>query len=686
MNEEHLQLVPLGIRGAELGEFHALTLKNQTRVRELLSAFDIIEAASSKMDGYTLAAQGKRGFTQGSLRRLYRGYVNAGRDWRALIDGAVEFTPANAGLPAEFVEELQRRADANARSVEMALKMLRAEWMQGKSVPGYGNWREWWRRSKPFLPVPAVCPGYPQGWSPSNLRSYLDRSKFRRLAQTRGLQAAHGHNKAQVYTTRAGLWCGSHFQFDDLWHDFFVASLAEHKAGRPLELFCHDVFSARKIAWGFRVRTENDNGKAQGLTAKMMRMLVAEVFGSIGYSPRGTTILAEHGTAGFSEALEQLLADASGGLVRVCRSGMTGAAAHAGQYPGVTRGNPRHKASLESSNNAIHNLTAALAGQTGPDRQRRPEQLAGVLNYSQAILEALPQLPPDVAANLRLPLLTETQCGQVLRELYALFDSMTEHNLEGWETAGNVVAELAFAGQWLAADGVLSLPADARECALAAMEKGKLATRTRKLSRGEVWHRGTADLTRVSGGVVCDILGAEFAQEQRVKAHVFEFRDKDIEPGATLRFESLCMGRDGASFYLPEAEKFLVTVNPFNASRLFVKDAAGRFLGECARIHAASRTDASALQAAIQRASKHEAGLLAPLRARTQREARERLALHRGNAAVLQSRADETAGNAASTLDALASHLSAAIAADEQETVNHEPIPSHEHNNENDQW
>ena len=55
MNEEHLQLGPLGIRGAELGEFHALTLKNQTRVRELLSAFDIIEAASSKMDGYTLA-------------------------------------------------------------------------------------------------------------------------------------------------------------------------------------------------------------------------------------------------------------------------------------------------------------------------------------------------------------------------------------------------------------------------------------------------------------------------------------------------------------------------------------------------------------------------------------------------------------------------------------------------------
>lgn len=651
-------MVPAAIGARDLQEFHGLSAKNQARVRGLLAAFDVIENAPSKMEGYALAAQGRRGFTHGSLRRLYREYVNSGRDWRALVDNAVEYTPASGGLPAEFIAEVQRRVDENGRSVEMALKMLRHEWAKGASVPGFGTWREWWRRTRPFLPVPPACPGLPRGWSSSNLRAFIDCSKFRRIAQTRGLQAAHAFNASQVYTTRAGLYVGSHFQFDDLWHDFFVASVAEKKVGRPLELFAHDLFSARKFRFGFRVRTENDNGKAQGLTAKMMRMLVAAVFHCDGYSERGTVCLAEHGTAAFSEAMERVLFDATGGLIRVQRSGMQGAKAHAGQYPGLVRGNPRHKASLESSNNAVHNLTAHLPGQTGPDRQRRPEQLHGLLEYSAAVLDVMQQLPADVAETLRLPILTEVQAGRVLNELYAAFEEMP-HNLEGWREAGNVVAEICLAGQWFSSAGLLALPGSERDAALALMESGKLAARERRLSRREVWERGAPALRKISGGAVCELLGDDFARELSVKHHAFEFRDSEIEPGAILRFESLCFTPEGQGVYLPEGGKFLVSVNPFNASRLFVRDAKGRYVGECARIESVSRFDTLALSDAIKRAARDEAAALEPLRARQQGEARRKLAMHKHNAAVVRAHGGEEAARQASALAALSAHFSA---------------------------
>ncbi len=649
-------IAPATIHGRELAEFYALTHKNQQRIRDLLAAFAIIEAAPAKMEGYTLAAQGRRGLTHGSLRRLYREYCNGGRNWRVLIDGAVEYKPTDCGLPSAFVEEVQRRCDAQSRSVAMAFKLLRTDWFKGVSIPGYGTWREWWTRTKPFLPVPPSCPCMPPGWSETNLRSYLDASAFRRKAQTIGLQSAHKHNGNQVYTTRAKLYVGSHYQFDDLWHDFFVASLREKKVGRVLELFAHDLFSARKFRFGYRVRTEGDNGKANGLTMRMQRMLLADVFLNVGYSPRGTVGVFEHGTAACPEDIEKALYDGSGGLVTVHRSGMQGAAAHAGHYPGLVRGNPRHKASLESSNNAIHNLTSHLPGQTGPDRQRRPEQLAGMLEYSAEVLAAMPHLSASAAEALKLPLLTEIQAGQVLRELYAAFDEMP-HNLEGWRDAGNVIAELCFAGQWLAAENMLALPPAEREAVALAMNSGSLQARERRLTRGEVWRRGEGELVKVSPAVACAILGPEFAKEQRVKSHIFNFRDVEIEPGIDLKFESLVHGPE-TSVYLKEGEPYRITVNPQDPRTAFVCDMAGRFLGVCQRITAVDRADCDAVTAQIARIAKSNAEVLAPLKKRQLHEAKRRRDLHKHNVEVIKRDTRGGDKNRARALDILAAHFS----------------------------
>jgi hypothetical protein len=81
-----------------------------------------------------------------------------------------------------------------------------------------------------------------------------------------------------------------------------------------------------------------------------------------------------------------LLAIASGGAIKVERGGMQGAAAHAGQYAGRSKGNFRIKAALESLGNLIHNEMAFLPGQTGKDRQHAPEQLHGLLKHNDALL------------------------------------------------------------------------------------------------------------------------------------------------------------------------------------------------------------------------------------------------------------------------------------------------------------
>jgi hypothetical protein len=249
----------------------------------------------------------------------------------------------------------------------------------------------------------------------------------------------------------------------------------------------------------------------------------------------------------------------------------------------------------------------------------------------------------------------------VLNELYATFEEMP-HNLEGWREAGNVVAELCLAGQWLCTSGLMSLPGPERESAQALMQGGKLATRERRLTRREVWQRGAGELVKISGGVVCDLLGDDYASEQRVKKHAFEFRDAEIAPGVLLRFESRCNGADGVTRYLPEGEKFLVSVNPFNASRLFVRDAAGRFVGECARIEAVSRFDTEALTAAVHRASRDEAAQLQPLRARQQKETRKRLQMHKHNAATIKEHASGATLQKANALDSLARHFAASEA------------------------
>lgn len=623
------------VKPRDLPAFHALAERNQERIRLLFLAFEAIEQAPTLTIGYDVAAAqfGKqKGFTPGMLRKLYAAWRRT-RDWRELINAALEGKPKSP-VPADFIDHFNALVDGNPRSIAAVIKRLRADWTLGRHIPGYGTWQEWWQRLHPGRPLPRVAPPHPPGWTTRTLYRKRDSSQFRRTLSVLGRNAARKH-RPLVLATRQGCYVGSHYMWDDVWHDLFVNSFAEKQAGRPLELFSHDYYSARKMRWGIRVRTEDDNGKAQGLTGRMMRMVIAATYYLDGYSPRGTINLAEHGTANFMESIAGVLYDASGGLITTQESGMQGKAPHAGLYDGRRIGNPNFKASLESSNNLLHNMEAHLPGQTGPDRQRRPEQLDGLLAYNSRLLAAMQQLPPDKAALLQFPLLEINQYMQVLSEIYRFIENDAEHDLEGWIQCGHVVQEIHLLNEWRTQQDLMTLPDGQREMAIALLHQGQLQTRPRKMTRAEVWHRGASDLVRIHGGTVCRILGPDFAAERKVRAHQFSFEDREVGPGEH-RFEGIITDSEGRQHALKDGETYLAFVNPFAANQLFVQDAKGRFLGTAQRCERGSRADVEALQRQMGRAMHVEAELIAPHAARQVKATRKKLAMHRHNAGVLQ--------------------------------------------------
>jgi hypothetical protein len=171
--------------------------------------------------------------------------------------------------------------------------------------------------------------------------------------------------------------------------------------------------------------------------------------------------------------------------------------------------------------------------------------------------------------------------------------------------------------------------------AIALLNAGTLQTRPRKMSRLEVWQRGAADLIRISGPTVCDILGPTFAAERRVSSHMISFRDKDLGPG-DHKFDALIHDPEGRIIPLKEGETYLTTANPFAPDQLFIKDAKGRFLGTAPRIARASRADLDSITRAIGAAAKKETTLLEPLRLRQAKATRQKLDLHRHNTQILE--------------------------------------------------
>jgi hypothetical protein len=574
-------------------------------VRDRLVAMQIIAGARSVRAGAVEAARvfhGRRGFSAVRLGTLYGAWLKSGRDESVLVDRVRDGTAARhrEALPEAFVQYWMGLCERHQRSSAAAYRALLNQWQRWRmgdakaALPGYVR-----------PPAAEESSRIPAGWSYGNL-SRRAPSKFELLVSRQGRAAASGVLPL-VYTSRKDLWVGSHYLFDDLWHDHMVNVLDTRKTGRPLEFHALDLKSACKFAWGMNVRTEREDGTSVGLTERAMRFLLAFVLGEFGFSPRGTVLVVEHGTAAIREDLERLLFDATAGKVKVSRSGMQGAAAHAGQYPGRSKGNFRFKAALESLGNLIHNEMAdslLIPGQTGLSVERRPEQLHGLLKHNDALLAAFAAMleeKPELAQLIRFPLLEFRQFQALAVEVYDRINRRTHHHLEGWEQ--------------------LCVP-------------DTVTMRMRRLSPWEVWTVGRKQLHRLAPEQVALVLGPDIAEERRLGGTFWEIQDKEVSVDP-LRFEGSPALRSGCTY--------ATVLNPFQPDRLFCFDARGRLLATCPRIWTVSRADEEAVKRQMGRAAHLEKELLAPVAARGLAMARKRITDSRHNAAVLGRLGNEAA-------------------------------------------
>lgn len=544
-----------------------------------------------------------------TVRNKFYKWDAAEQDWRACVNRA-KSGGERTKLTKEFINWFVRHAGKFQRNSEAAHRDFARRWKAGEEIPGLD----------PDLPRHRL----PEGCTAVNLSRHLQRHKAALTALRRGLGVARSQGPF-VLTTRAGLWTGSHVAIDDVWHDHFV--MWQGQLVRVLQLSALDVFSGCLTAWGTKPRFQKADGTFDNLKEKYARLVLADHFSRHGYSPRGTQILAELGTAAVSDLAREVMERHSGGLITVRTSGITGEEqALLGLGKGSGKGNFRFKTWLESLHNLIHNELASLPAQTGKDIDHRPEFTHGQLAEDQNLIRAarwLMRCAPAKAALLESR--TLHYHGHFLPLLGAVLESINRrgedpeiwtHALEGWVAAGHVVNEFRFSAdtdQWLGETDLGRMEPVARDAFLGLAGARRELCRERLLSPREVWTRGRNDLVKLPDVAVAEMLGDDFGREERVDKFAFRFQDAELAPEA-LEFEARILTPRGFEEELPNAETFKLLLNPFNLACVYVHDAKGRFLGTARRAQRVCRTDEAAVQEQFKRVSQRWADVLKPVR------------------------------------------------------------------------
>lgn len=512
----------------------------------------------------------------GTVKNKYYALKKNNGDWRVLVNKSLASHPDTECRTnnKEFRTYLLTLAEKHQRNSAAAIKKLKMEWRQGKLIPGYQDQPGW--------------PNIPEGWSKRQLSRIIneesDRATMRSIRI--GVSSKTNTHLPQVFTTRKGLWPGSVYQLDDVWHDNFVTVGKNHTPARVIEIGALDLFSAARIHWGAKPRLKNQNGSYENLREADTTFFLAGLFHGIGYSQRGTMLMVEHGAAAVTERVERILYDASGGLIRLDRQPIEGKQqALTGFWGGTEGGNFRAKAALESSHNLIHNDLAHLALQTGMTADHRPVHTDRQLRYISRIIKDVMDKAPHRAHLLKLPSLDfHSQFIPLLNDYYRHgLNGRTEHNLEGWHELGFFVTEytaLPGSDQWLSQQQFLGLP-DASQAIIYAnaQQDPRMWSRKRNLSPWEVWQPAANSLVRISDHIVADILGPSMAREEKVKGKYFHWHEQGTV-AAELIYEARILTPHGHYQELPHGEKYAVFCNPFEDRWLFVTDARGKYLGK----------------------------------------------------------------------------------------------------------
>jgi len=554
------------------------------------------------------AVAARMGVSMKTARRKYDMWRQS-RNWRALLNKSK--VPEARGLAPEFVSYWQGLCKQNGRKCAPAYREFVRQFRSGQPIPGIDA-----TVSRDKLPL---------GYGYDNLMRYRP-SDFELTAARIGRSAA-ADCRPKLALTRVGMSVGQRYIFDDLWHDFQVITVGQRRPMRLLQLHAMDLFAACNFARGLKARVEDEaTGKSVGLKQHEMLFLVAHVLSEFGYHPDGCVLMVEHGTAALADQIEQALFDLTAGRVTVERSGIDGAAAFAGQYGGVSKGNFRFKAALESSGNLIHNETANLIqfpGQTGSNsRINKPEELHGRLRHADALIKAIETLPAERAAALRLPFLEVNQAKWLVEEVMERINQRTEHDLEGWLQAGLTTMDFDIPDVGIISAGkFLAMPPE-KQAALQA-----IATPVpRKMSPREVFDQGRSRLVRLRPEKTALLLKDAAGREVTVGTdHLITFEDASISP-APLRY---------LAHHFAAGDKFTCVVNPMSPNTAHLFNARGGWVGVVTVWQTVQHDDIEGLKRQMGAARKVESELLTPLAATGARMIKARIEDAQHNAEVL---------------------------------------------------
>lgn len=597
--------MPALIPSSELAEFMQLPADVRSDIELWIEQ---LSAVTKPIQKSLTAVAARMGVSLKTARRKYDAWRTA-RTWKAIVNRSK--IPDDRGLDREFIAYWQGLCKQNGR----------------KCAPAYREFVRQFHASEPIPGIDATVSRrkLPLGFGYDNLIRHRP-SDFE-LAAARIGRTAAADCRPKLFLTRAGMSVGQRIIFDDLWHDFKVVTLGQRRPMRLLQLHALDLFSACNFARGLKPRLEDEvTGKSVGLKENEMLFLVAHVLAEYGFHPDGCVLMVEHGTAAIREELERLLFELTAGRVTVDRSGIEGAAAFGGQYGGVSKGNFRFKAALESSGNLIHNETANLIrfpGQTGSNsRVNKPEELHGRERHADALIKAIAALPPERAAVLRLPFLEVNQAKWLVEEVMERINCRTDHDLEGWLAAGLTTMDFEIPDIGvISAQKFLAMPEE-KQLAL----KSIATPHPRKMSPREVFDAGRGRLIRLRPEQTAMLLRDVAGREVSVgNDHLIEFDDETISP-APLRF---------LAHHFAPGDKFKAVVNPMSPHTAHLFDSRGCWIGVVDAWQTIRRDDVDGLNRQLGAARKVESELLAPLAATGARMIKDRIEDAQHNATVL---------------------------------------------------
>ena len=633
-------------------QFASLPKRVRDEVDLLAKLLKQIMAAKPKGPAYEIAARQMcaAGFKCSVAKmRYWEARYAPACDWRMLVNKSKLPHRGKLRVPDAFVEEVKRQFQVQGRSAYCAWQQIVQDWRMGKPMPGY-------------LDHPAAEPltGIPRGWSYTNLAKLCKSSNFEKVAMRVGLGAAKAKHGPKLFTTRVGLWPFSHIMPDDVDHDNFVHLLEGNRRQlcRASDLGFLDVLSGDRFFWGTKPLFKRIDPKT-GLAVtdkwkeSAMRFGVCAVLYQYGFSPRGTTWVTELGTAALRENVARIMHDRTKeiygeALLHVDPSSTTGKQqAIAGFFQGRGGGNPRHKSCLESLHNLIHNKLAALPGQTGPDVDRRPEQLHGMLNESAALLKIMGGLSEYQQKLIKLPTLEyHSEFLPLLRAIYGIISMRHDHNLEGWAGCKFLTDEYRIdpsVDQWIPREKFLALPALAQQAISAVVQDDPSCHRPKRLSPYEVRMAGMHTLIKPPVGMLAEILYEDLAEPRAVKNGYITFDDQTIDPDE-LRYEARIRTQDGREEELKDGEKYETVASPFQPEMLWVysKRGDGAFLGIARRDLKPSRADAEGKGRQLARIRERYEDIKAPLITRHAALARVEQRRIQNNIDVINGPASET--------------------------------------------